>query len=725
MEGRLRRHALGGTLMVAVVLVSGSAAPAVALASIHTGFTSEREFDLAPGVHHVRGSVLVNQGARRDVSVVSIDAQHAGFELRASQAGDSASRRETAVDQALAYSQDGRRVVATVNGSLFSYIGDGTAYSGLGLGFNVSDGELINAGRLGRPGPSAAFAINEQGEPMIGAPDPVISLTLPSAAVVTIDRINQKRQPGKTVLYTPKMGAQTLTDSLGDEYVIEGFDLPLAPAGSYSGTVVAVRDSLGGTPIEPDQVVLSVSDTAPVWPATLSVGDTVSVEVSVADGWQSVSQSVGGRDLLVADGQSVTVEPDVDGAHPRTAVGIRADQSVFFITAATEDLTNGLKLPDLAELMISLGAVDALNLDGGGSTQMAVREPGDFEVSPLTPPELDFYRPVSNAVQVVSTLPTGPLASLVVAPERATVATEAPITLTAKGRDDAFNGVALDGASLDWRVRPAEGGPPTGPESLPTPTSATFILDDAGDHVVTVDSGELRATALLTAAVDLTPPTVTSLTAHLPQAWTVGLDSASLALGWTVHDDIAVGDVELQRKIGAQAWQPVAINPPSAISATIEDGYGETFRFRVRASDGAGNLSAWVTSPRYKLRLINDTASRIETTGIWKRRNSISAIRGQFVRTRLAGATMGFAFEGLQLAVIGNRGPTLGQAEIAIGDDLATLSEHAVDRLMRQVLFASPLSETAAASDFVLTTGTGGPEGGFEIDAFVLLQLAV
>ena len=182
--------------MLAVALASSSGAVSGVSASIHTGYTQEKAFDLAPGVHHERGSVLVNQGARREVSVVSIDAQHAGIDLRVSQADDTASRRKTVVDQALAYSQDGRRVVATVNGSMFSYLFDGSGNGGFGLGFNVSDGELINAGRLGRPGPSAAFGINELGEPIIGAPDPVISLTLPSTDIVTVDRINQKRRPG-------------------------------------------------------------------------------------------------------------------------------------------------------------------------------------------------------------------------------------------------------------------------------------------------------------------------------------------------------------------------------------------------------------------------------------------------------------------------------------------------------------------------------------------------
>jgi hypothetical protein len=709
---------------VVVTLVSWSATPRWASASIHTGFTPERAFDVAPGVQHARGSVLVNQGARRDVSVVSVNAQHPGIDLRLSQADDLASKRETVLDQALAYSQEGRRVVASVNGSLFSYVYDGTANSGFGIGFNVSDGELVNAGRLGRPGPSAAFGINELGEPIIGTPDPVITLTLPSADQVPIDRINQKRQPGRAVLYTPKMGATTMTDALGIEYVIDGFDLPLTPAGTYSGTVTEVRQGLGNTPIGPGQVVLSVSASAPAWPVSLQVGDTVTVDVSVAAGWQSVSQAVGGRDLLVAGGASVVPAPDTDGSHPRTAVGIRADDSVFLVTAADKDLAKGMTLTDLAQLMIDMGAVDALNLDGGGSMQMAVREPGDVEASAITPPEAeDAFRPVSNALQVVSTAPTGQLANLVVDPEQATVAINTPISFEAKAQDSALNGVAPPTDMLQWSVSPANGGKASEPIDQPTPTTATFSLPKAGDYVVTLRADEMAATADVTAAVDLAPPTVTNLVASLPVGGSVSQQGASLLIGWSVQDDIGVTDVEVQKRINKQTWQPLS-GEPSAIAAQLEVGYGDTMRFRVRASDASGNVSQWVTSAAYRLRLVNDTNRRVATSGTWERIQDTDALRGQYLSTQEQGATATMAFRGLQVAIVGNRGPTLGVADVSFASSTEpdTVSASSHQTLRREVLYAGPLWPSAHGFVLTLTNGSGGLNSGFELDAYLVLQ---
>jgi exopolysaccharide biosynthesis protein len=92
-------------------------------------------------------------------------------------------------------------------------------------------------------------------------------------------------------------------------------------------------------------------------------------------------EAVGGRPRLVRD--SVIV-PEVDtegqagfatGRHPRTAVGI-ADEGrrllLVVVDGRRPNYSDGMTLRELARLMLALGARDALNLDGGGSTTMVV-----------------------------------------------------------------------------------------------------------------------------------------------------------------------------------------------------------------------------------------------------------------------------------------------------------------------------------------------------------------
>ena len=65
----------------------------------------------------------------------------------------------------------------------------------------------------------------------------------------------------------------------------------------------------------------------------------------------------------------------VAGRQPRTLAGVRADGTLLLVTVdgRAPGWSAGMTLPEAARLMLSLGARDALNLDGGGSSTMSVR----------------------------------------------------------------------------------------------------------------------------------------------------------------------------------------------------------------------------------------------------------------------------------------------------------------------------------------------------------------
>ena len=104
-----------------------------------------------------------------------------------------------------------------------------------------------------------------------------------------------------------------------------------------------------------------------------------------ADGqsYGSLLLGIGGAPTLVKDSQvNVTYNEEImwgsgvgyDNGDPRTAVGYTADGHVILFVAdgRQDNLSLGVSLPELAQIMIDLGCVEAMNLDGGGSTQMAI-----------------------------------------------------------------------------------------------------------------------------------------------------------------------------------------------------------------------------------------------------------------------------------------------------------------------------------------------------------------
>ena len=60
-----------------------------------------------------------------------------------------------------------------------------------------------------------------------------------------------------------------------------------------------------------------------------------------------------------------------EGRHPRAAIGLTRRNEVLAVACdGRADDEAGLSMPELAEAMAALGAVQAMNLDGGGSTSL-------------------------------------------------------------------------------------------------------------------------------------------------------------------------------------------------------------------------------------------------------------------------------------------------------------------------------------------------------------------
>lgn len=83
--------------------------------------------------------------------------------------------------------------------------------------------------------------------------------------------------------------------------------------------------------------------------------------------------------------------------HPRTCIGI-TEESILFITIdGRSDSAAGMTLFELQDYLHGLGCIDAINLDGGGSTTMWIKEKGIVN----TPSDQKGERAVANAILIV------------------------------------------------------------------------------------------------------------------------------------------------------------------------------------------------------------------------------------------------------------------------------------------------------------------------------------
>ena len=170
--------------------------------------------------------------------------------------------------------------------------------------------------------------------------------------------------------------------------------------------------------------------------------------------------AVSGSAVLVQDGK---IPPkfsyDIAGRHPRTAVGSTSNGKVLLLVTVDgrQEGSIGMTQMEFAKLLLSLGAYNAINLDGGGSTTMVTRETGTTNVKIVNNPSDSLPRAVTNAIGVFAIMPPSELEGIVIETTDENVFANSSIDFTVKGYDTYFNPVELDKEKIEWSVSGIEG----------------------------------------------------------------------------------------------------------------------------------------------------------------------------------------------------------------------------------------------------------------------------
>lgn len=113
--------------------------------------------------------------------------------------------------------------------------------------------------------------------------------------------------------------------------------------------------------------------------------------------------------LLIQDGSAAILasNPFNDNRHPRSAIAITADRKLIFVVIdGRNKLSAGMSLTELTKALSWLGADDAMNLDGGGSSTLYVKGATDTGVvnHPSDNKKFDHngQRPVANIIYIAN-----------------------------------------------------------------------------------------------------------------------------------------------------------------------------------------------------------------------------------------------------------------------------------------------------------------------------------
>ncbi len=281
------------------------------------------------------------------------------------------------------------RAVAGVNGDFFD-IGDTGAP--LGLGLDRQEG-LLNARTAGW---NAAFYFDKAGLPQID--------TLPMVArykqhpLMPITTVNSPEvQPGGIGVYTPAWGYTS-------GYAITGGQTKdVRMVRIHKGRVVETKPRLPASKKIEGIMLVGRGEGAKEL-ARLKKGTKATVRWWLKN---SPRMAITGNKVLINDGL-VTVVDDRE-MHPRTAIGIDRETNMLLLLVVDgrQKFSRGYTMVELANRMIDLGADEALNLDGGGSSTMVAKKE-DGLVGVVNHPSDGGQRSVPNGLEVTFTAPVVP-----------------------------------------------------------------------------------------------------------------------------------------------------------------------------------------------------------------------------------------------------------------------------------------------------------------------------
>ncbi len=363
-----------------------------------------------------------------NINVLRIDMDDKYTEIKTLFSKNGISKREKLTDM-----MKSSNAIAGINGDFFS-----TQYSSFPLGTVISDGQMVSS-PIDPNNKLPVFAIDKYNNPFIDLWDWEIKAVSENGQPVILSAINKDSKLHEEVIMYDK---NWNTLSMGNKIFNDLIEIVV-----IDDIVTEVR--VGQEPISlPDNGYI-LTGRGRVRDRLLNnfhVGDRINMEITTTPNYQNIETAIGGGSSLLKDGAITDFKINITGNHPRTALGITKDKKqLIMVTIDGRDTSyKGVSQQTMAEIMLSLGAYDAINFDGGGSTTMAITPAGSDSPVIVNRPSDGGERKVINGLGVFSSAPEGSLSYIQVYTDDAKMFANTTRNFYIKGFDQYHNPIDVD-----------------------------------------------------------------------------------------------------------------------------------------------------------------------------------------------------------------------------------------------------------------------------------------
>ena len=335
------------------------------------------ENEIDTGIIHKK---IVNPQDTLIINILKIDLSGGDYILQSVKAGNILNAKETTSEMAKALNDSGYGVIAAINADFFE--ADGEVINNM-----VSEGNFVKAVKF-TDSPynsfvNSQFAATFDNKLLMDQFVFTGNIIFPDGALAEINRINSGADSNSISIYNSYQGG--FTPETPETWPVLEFVLkPIENNGDTLRFVINKISKERNTVIKKDEFILSSNNRYRNYlERELTESDTVSLLLNFNPYCPGIRTLVGGWPRIVTDGKNaIKTNSNIEGIfprfsetrHPRTGIGFSKDSStVYFITVdGRQESSSGMSLEKFADLMISEGIYQGLNLDGGGSTTMVI-----------------------------------------------------------------------------------------------------------------------------------------------------------------------------------------------------------------------------------------------------------------------------------------------------------------------------------------------------------------
>jgi hypothetical protein len=294
--------------------------------------------------------------------------------------------------------QGGKDVLVSVNGDFWSGSPTGRMFKPIGL--HVTDGILATTSTT-----RSTLIVDDAGKASIATVQLSMEARIGQETLPISDLNNTDTTCG-LVIFTGPFNKPLEAMTTRPLAVVQLFEFGPRANSKVSGTVANVLTTGSATPTSRTILLAFNEDVMERFPKTAV---EVSVESELTGHSGSVAQAVGGGPRIVhrgrpsakADGIVEKVARSfVPARHPRSAVALSRDKKKMWwvvVDGRQPGYSVGINLTDLGRFLRKLGAWEAINLDGGGSSCLVV----DGQVVNSPSDKGRTVRPVCNTLHLI------------------------------------------------------------------------------------------------------------------------------------------------------------------------------------------------------------------------------------------------------------------------------------------------------------------------------------